>query len=194
MCITWLTHRATVPSQPPGSLATGPPGTLAQTDSNPPSNPGLCCHLLEDTGAAHSTWSGASSDENIPKTLQSASHHTTPSQAFYSRWQPCGLAKVSPVKPGLQRSQRSPCTYSLHTHWPVNGSQGAPGTAPSGSHSQAEPETKGSQSLEEEPGWPAPNSHSTVGFQPCDPSQAWNPLCLFSHLPRERKKFLLSTK
>lgn len=51
-------------------------------------------------------------------------------------WQPFGLAKVSPVKPGLQRSQRSPCTCSLHTHWPVSRSQGAPGTAPSGSHSQ----------------------------------------------------------
>lgn len=31
LCITWLTHKATVPSQPPGSLAAGPP-TLAGTD------------------------------------------------------------------------------------------------------------------------------------------------------------------
>lgn len=61
-----------------------------------------------------------------------------PGWALYSRWQPCGLVWVSPVKPGLHRSQRSPCTCSLHTHCPVTGSQGAPGTAPSGSHSQAE--------------------------------------------------------
>lgn len=182
LCIAWLTHKATVPSQPPGSLAAGPP-TLAGTDSNPPSNPGLCCHLLEDHGAAHSAWRGTSS-ENTPRWT---SCPTTASRALYSRWQPWGLAKVSPVKPGLQRSQRSPCTCSLHTHWPVSGSQGAPGTAPSGSHSQAERQ-KQHQSSEEVPGGSAPNPHSTVGFQSCDPSQAWNPLCLVPHL-RKRNCF-----
>ena len=125
--------------------------------------------------------------------VQPASCPTTISPALYSRWQPWGLAKVSPVKPGLQRSQRSPCTCSLHTHWPVSGSQGAPGTAPSGSHSQAEKQ-KQCQSSEKVPGGSTPTPHSTAGFQPHDPSQAWNPLCLVPHLPPEEKKLLLGHK
>ena len=103
--------------------------------------------------------------------VQPASCPTTISPALYSRWQPWGLAKVSPVKPGLQRSQRSPCTCSLHTHWPVSGSQGAPGTAPSGSHSQAEKQ-KQCQSSEKVPGGSTPNPHSAKAIR----SPAYSPL------------------
>lgn len=55
----------------------------------------------------------------------------------YSLRQPMGLAWASWAKPGLQRWQRSPCTFSLQTQRPDSGSQMEPGTVPSGSHSQA---------------------------------------------------------
>lgn len=55
----------------------------------------------------------------------------------YSLRHPMGLALASWANPGLQRWQRSPCTFSLQTQRPVSGSQMEPGTVPSGSHSQA---------------------------------------------------------
>lgn len=56
---------------------------------------------------------------------------------MYSLRHPKGLALASWANPGLQRWQRSPCTFSLQTQRPVSGSQMEPGTVPSGSHSQA---------------------------------------------------------
>ena len=55
----------------------------------------------------------------------------------YSLRHPTGLVLASWANPGLQRWQRSPCTFSLQTQRPVSGSQTEPGTVPSGSHSQA---------------------------------------------------------
>ena len=113
------------PVPAPGHLASRPPpaGGLC-----PPSKSGL--QEAAGTAARHTVHG----EQGRPQGRCPA-----PRQAgtLYSRRQPCGLEKVSPVNPGLHRSQRSPCTCSLHTHWPVRGSQGAPGTAPSGSHSQA---------------------------------------------------------
>ena len=92
-------------------------------------------------GCWHSNRHAEQGEQGRPQTRWPSPRATCPAPwqagTLYSRWQPCGLEKVSPVNPGLHRSQRSPCTCSLHTHWPVTGSQGAPGTAPSGSHSQA---------------------------------------------------------
>ena len=115
----------------------GPPWQL----SHPPSSTGLLSCLQAQAGAV-TCWNPVAqhvASQKPGQVLSLVAPRAIPKQGHagspYSRWQPFGLVWVSPVKPGLHRSQRS---CSLHMCCPVTGSQGAPSTAPSGSHSQAE--------------------------------------------------------
>lgn len=70
----------------PGTWQLGRPPSFPLADSVPPSNPGLCCHLLDTQGTAPGTQPREVSQE------PGGPHHLPQAGAPDSRWQPCGLA------------------------------------------------------------------------------------------------------
>lgn len=59
-------------------------------------------------------------------------------KVIWSPWQPVGSSCLRLKKPCLQRSQRWPSTFSLHTHWPLRASHWPPPREPAGSQLHAE--------------------------------------------------------